>query len=367
MRQMYQAKGNTFAEQYRDLGALFGESIRASVVSLTRKRAYIYQRRKIVAERTLANLRKHRAAEEFVACIGAWAEGACITIEQAMWLMADNLSGCQTVMIRYGSGVALLHSEEDYNDMSSHMTGEQVVSLRDRNERYSCIVYNDLLPGAGLYGWHRNALVGVDTLFLNEEGIENVTTPLLANVVAWIVWRMKSSEATPEKVIAIVETMGELIDGYAINVVAKDSRGSIDGYKITLARSEYRVEKLGQSVGSYMRQVNIVDPAYPKMRYALKPKRMWRGGYKHFLQRLSNIDADVRNYALLAEVKLDSEEVAQVHTKVQKTIYTELAKSYINSNVGAVCVGLIDHSGTSVSCKLNDQQPFDKVEYLDLV
>lgn len=366
MYNIYQAKGLTLEEQYFDVGALFSESIRKSVSYIAKKRSKNYLRRKMVAEKALVNLRVKVLAKEFLSCMEAWARGARITTEQAMWLMADNLSGCQTMMIRYGSGVALLHTEEDFDDMASHMTGEKVVSFKEGSKVSRCLIYNDLMPGAGLYGWKKDLIVAVDTLFLRESGIENVENPLLANVIAWMVWRMSPEEASPGNVLDIAQKMGELIDGYAINVIRK-VQGVSEGYKITLARTENRVEYLGKNDGDYLRQVNIVDPKYPPMQWASRSRQIWRGGYKHFLYRLATIDEHVKSYVSMTSLQLSPTQIEQVHTQIQKTIYTELSEFYLNSNVGAVCVGLIDSESTSVSCKLNDEKPFTELEYIDLI
>lgn len=366
MLKIYQAKGQTLEQQYFDIGKLFGESIRASVKRIARQKSKLSLIRKAVAEKSLINLRTQPIAKEFLSCIGAWAEGASITIEQAMWLMADNLSGCQTVMVRYATGIALMHTEEDFEDMSIHMTGEKVVSFGDEAIVSRCLVYNDLMPGAGLYGWKRDLIVAVDTLFLLEEGIDNVANPLLANVVAWMIWRMSPEKAEPNAILSMVNQIGELIDGYAINVVRK-VEDRVEGYKITLARTESHIEYLSNEVGSYLRQVNIIDPKYTRMKWASPPRRIWRGGYKHFLERLSNIDRDVALYLPLTQQGLVPKDIETTHFQIQKTIYTNLSDAYINNNVGAVCVGLIDKIGTSVSCKLNDQKPYVELEYLDLV
>lgn len=366
MKNIYQAKGQTLSDQYFDLGTLFEESISASVKSIARKRSRLYQVRRMVAEKSLINLRDKPIASEFLVCIESWARGAKITTEQAMWLMADNLSGCQTMMARYGSGVALLHTEEDFVDMSTHMTGEKVVSMYADGEHSKCLAYNDLMPGAGLYGWKKDLIVAVDTLFLREDGIENVANPVLANVIAWMIWRMKPEEVDPEHILALSHELGELIDGYAINIIRKVG-DKTEGYKITLARTESHIEYLGEQSGSYLRQVNIVEPNYPKMDWASKPVNIWRGGYKHFLERLQNIDIHMSRYSFLTSRRLSKDTIELSHFQIQKTIYTELSEAYINSNVGAVCVGLIDDIGTSVSTKLNDNLPFSEVEYLDLI
>lgn len=363
--EIYQTKGMTLTEQYFDVGALFGESIRKTVKSIARRTAKKSLIRKQVAERTFDNLRNNPLAKEFVECLAAWAQGAQISSEQAMWLMADNLTGCQTVIVKYKTGMGLLHTEEDFEDMSLHMTGEKIVSFNDRGNKSSCLVYNDLMPGAGLYGWKKDLIVAVDTLFLKEDGIEQIKNPMLANVIAWMMWRMSPVECEPSKVLELLGSLGELVDGYAINVIRKvDSR--IEGYKMTLARSESRTEYVDQNIGSYLRQVNIVDPSYPPMTYASPARNIWRGGYKYFLGRLATIDEHLSRYRNYLGESIEGKSLRQVHTGIQKTIYTELHDAYINENVGAVCIGFVDELSTSVSCKLNDGQTFNSVEYMDI-
>ena len=67
----------------------------------------------------------------------------------------------------------------------------------------------------------------------------------------------------------------------------------------------------------------------------------------------------------VGEIKLKSEEVEVAHSQIQKLIFGQLQASYINSDVGAVCVGLVDQCGTSVSAKLNDSRDVGVLEYID--
>jgi hypothetical protein len=224
MQNIYQAKGVTLIDQYRDVGALFGESIRKSVHKIGRKRSRLMIVRRSIAERTWRHLQTKSVAQSFCECLVAWSEGANVSPEQAMWCIADNLSGCQTVMARYQSGVALMHTEEEFRDnpnMELHMTKPHTMEFRDGETVLKTLVYNDLLPGAGLYGWKQDMIVGVDSLFLREDGIETVENPLLANVVSWLVWRMTPSEAEPNRIVELVQSLGELVDGYVLNIVRK--------------------------------------------------------------------------------------------------------------------------------------------------
>jgi hypothetical protein len=366
MLNIYQAKGKTLTEQYFDVGTLFGESIRNAVIKISKKRSKQAKVRKMLAEKTLKNLSHKIIAKEFLGCLSAWADGAQITSEQAMWLMSDNLSGCQTMLMRYKTGIALIHTEEDFENISFRMTGEKILSFEDNGNVSRCLVYNDLMPGAGLYGWKRDLIVAVDTLYLREDGIEKIKFPILANIIAWMVWRMSPEEANEKNILQLIDDLGELIDGYVINIVRKVNNVT-QGYKITLARTENRVESIGDKVGDYLRQSNIVDPNYPRMKWALPARRFWRGGYPLFLKRLQTMDEHVRLYAWLAERELTPATINNCHLLIQSTIYNEFGQTYINENVGAVCLGLLDKLGTSVSCKLNDQKQFKELEYLDLV
>ena len=367
MRHIYQAKGTTIVEQYRDVGRLFAPTIQKSVSKLARKRAFLTKRRREVAEKAWLNLQDKTVADEFIQCLTAWSEGASITCEQAMWLMADNLTGCQTFMGRYGSGVALLHSEEEFidvNHIEQHMTDPHTVAFNEDGVVSKSLVYNDLLPGAGLYGWKKDMIIAVDSLFLSEDAIEMVERPLLANVVSWLAWRMKPDEASPEKIVELAGELGELIDGYTLNVVRKIGK-EIEAYKLTLARSEYKIKYLGSEPGSFLRQVNIIDPKYPKMKWALPPKKIWRGGWKYFVNRLKTLDEHAEKYKQLGQVSLTGNDLEEVHKLIQKAIFVDLREAYINLDVGAVCVGLVDQSGTSVSTKLNDDRDVGVLEYTD--
>ncbi len=364
MQNIYQAKGSTLEEQYFDAGHLFGESIRNSVKKIAKRRSEKARIRRQVSEKSLVHLRNNAVCHEFLSCLDSWSRGAGITSAQAMWLLCDNLSGCQTFIGRYKTGVALLHTEEDFENIKAHMTGSHSLSFSYHGELSRCLVYNDLFPGSGLYGWKKNMIVAVDSLFLREDGIEDVSDPLLANMISWLIWRMKPEEAAPEKIFELINSLGELIDGYAINVVRKVGE-KVEGYKLTLARSEMNVEYLGEENGSYLRQVNVVDPKYPKVQWAIPPKRLWRGGWKYFRDRLKAMDLHAKEYVKVGNFDLSTEHLEIVHQILQETIFGKLRAAYINSDVGAVCAGLVDLNSTSVSTKLNDDKSISELEYID--
>ena len=369
MSNIYQAKGETIEDQYRDLGTLFGESIRASVDKLGRKRSRLAMIRKSVAEKSLEHIERQPLCRDFLRCIKAWCQGASINQKQAMWLLADNLSGCQTMMVRYGSGVALMHTEEEFREsahMELHMTDPQTVAIKDGDQVLKTLVYNNLLPGCGLYSWKVDMLIAMDSLFLREDVIGDEEKPLLANMISWMIWRMNPGQADARPIVELVNSLGTLIDGYAINVVRKVG-DKVEGYKLTLARSEHYVEYLEDKPGSYIKQVNIIDPSYPKMQWVLPPKRIWRGGWKYFTGRLKTLDEHAKTYRSVAIQSIESNMLEHVHTQFQRAIFGKLSDYYVNADMGAMCIGLVDNKlGTSVSCKLNDDKDIDGIEYLDL-
>jgi hypothetical protein len=370
MLKIYQAHGSTIAEQYLDVGKLFETTIKYAVLQLAKKRTNASLLRKKVAESAWLNLKTQKKAEAFVNCLVAWSKGAGIKPVEAMWLLADNLSGCQTMIMRYGSGVALLHTEEEFRDATHtemHMTTPHTIVFHVGKKKLMTLVYNNLMPGCGLYGWKKNLIVAVDSLFVREDGIGDVKRSLLSNMISWMVWKMTPKQASPERIVALINSLGELVDGYAINVVRK-VKGKIEGYKLILARNESKTEYLGEAVASYLCQTNIINPSYyEQMKWALPPKNIWRGGWKYFQNRIKTMDGHAHQYAQFARLSLGSKNIKSVHQAIQQKIFGDLRQDYISPDLGAVCVGLVDQAGTSVSCKLNDTKPLLELEYLDIL
>lgn len=368
MSNIYYAQGDTLAHQYRNVGKLFATTINKSVRKIEKSKAKQLKIRRNVAESAWNNIRRNQECREFIDCLKAWSEGAGITPVQAMWLLADNLSGCQTMLVRYESGVALLHTEEEFRDakhVELHMTSPHTIAFGQSGERIMTLVYNNLLPGSGLFGWQRDKIVAVDSIFLKEDGIEEVKKPLLANVVAWMMWRMSPEEASPARIMELVKRLGTLIDGYAINVIRKVG-SEIQGYKLILARDEYRVEYLGNENGDTLVQVNIIEPSKSPMRWTLPPKNIWRGGYKYFMGRLKTLKLHTREYVEFTQYELSEDNLDSVHHKIQAMIFSTLASDYVSDDLGAMCVGFVDsNTGTSVSSKLNDGKDVAVVEYID--
>lgn len=367
MQNIYQAKGTTLSEQYHDVGRLFSKNICDSVKKIAKKRAKLTVIRRQVAERSWQYIQNRDECREFRECLNSWADGAGITANEAMWLLADNLSGCQSFTLRYGSGVALLHTEEEFIDnehIELHMGEPMLVAFDHLGERSCTLVYNNLMPGCGLYGFKDGLITAIDTLFVKEDKVNEVQKPLLANMISWMIWRMKPEEADPTKIVQLIENLGELIDGYAINVVRK-VRDTIQGYKLTLARSQSKIEILGDKPGDYLAQTNLIDPKYPPMTWATPPRNIWRGGYRYFVNRYKTMAKHANLYNAIAQRSLDKTHLALVHQQILKTILFDLKEAYVNDDLGAVCCGLIDNTGTSVSFKKNDEK-YDQIAHLEV-
>jgi hypothetical protein len=70
-------------------------------------------------------------------------------------------------------------------------------------------------------------------------------------------------------------------------------------------------------------------------------------------------------YKEVAVYGLDKAKLANVHLQILKTIMFDLKDAYINDDLGAVCVGLVDQTGTSVSVKKNDEK-YDEIAHLEV-
>lgn len=362
MSNIDKARGNTFVDQYRSVGQLFGEYIQKTKTNNPKKW--------LIAESVLANVASNTKLEKFYRCFCAWVEGAGISQLHGMYLLADNMSGCQTMMVRYKSGIALLHTEEDFNDVQTRMTKPHTIQFDYEGRKLNSLVYNDLIPGAGLYGWQRDMIVGVDSLWLKEDGVDKLKRPILANIIAWLIWQLRPEEADAENVVSMMKQLGSVVDGYAVNVVRRTASG-IEGYKLTFARNDYEIERLWDQPGDNLRQVNIVEPRYAR---AKKPVAVWRHApwrmyvdYRGFLKRLRDMKAHVQLHKQWLQHLLQAEQIETVHRAVQRAVFSNYREAYVSEWMGAMCVGLVDNLGTSVSVKLNDQQPLDALEYVDII
>lgn len=367
MSKIYQAKGLTLIEQYFDVGTLFAKSIRKAVAEIEKKRTSITRKRKLVAEKVWARLYTNPLLCEFGDCLAAWSKGAGITIEQAMWLVADNFSGCQTLMVRYKSGVALLHTEEDFEDPKRRMTAPHTIEFEIDGESVKTLIYNDIFPGAGLYGWKKDLLIAVDSLFLREDDIEKVDYPMLANIVSWLMWRMSVKELDPHEIVVKLSGLGELVDGYVVNVVRKVG-GKVQGYKLSFARHDWEVEKLGKKIGASLRQVNILEPHYVgenRLILQWQAPREQIEDYWAFYLRLQVMGELVKKYEEWFMQELGGKKIHSIHLVIMKLIFEIHRTEFVNHWMAAACVGILDQTGMSVSMKLNDNKPVAQVEYID--
>lgn len=347
--------------QYEDVGRLFAKHLNQPIE--------INHKKMQMVERVLANVRANKRLKKFYDCFVGWARGAKLSEEMAMYLLADNTSGCQTAIVRYASGVALLHTEEDYYDVKQRLSGVHTIEFRDCERRLKCLTYNDLMPGAGLYGWQKDMIVAVDSLFLQEDGIFEIERPMLANIIAWLMWYEKPVQADASSLVSRLETFGTLVDGYAVNVVRRTKDG-VEGYKLTFVRDEWEIENLGEKVGDNLRQVNIVEPRYardkrPVAKYRHAP---WKMAIDHygFLKRLRDMNTHLSNYKNELTKTVQVEQVERVHKAIHRIIFEKYPRYYVTEWMGAMCVGLLDQNGLSVSTKLNDERPVEALEYIDL-
>ncbi|TXH05011.1 MAG: hypothetical protein E6R05_02470 [Candidatus Moraniibacteriota bacterium] len=361
MSNIYRAKGIKLESQYEDVGRLYKKYLN--------KQIEIDHKKMQMVERVLLNVRSHKALNTFYKCFAGWARGAGLSEEAAMYLLADNTSGCQTAIVRYGSGVALLHTEEDYYDVKARMSGVHTIEFSEGGRILKCLTYNDLMPGAGLYGWQKDMVVAVDSLFLSEDGIFNIEQPMLANIIAWMIWYENPTNASAEYLVKKLKPLGTLVDGYAVNVVRR-GRGGIEGYKLTFARDEWEIEKLGSNLGDNLRQVNIVEPQYARNKRPIAKYRHapWKMAIDHygFLKRLRDMNNHLSIYKKIICMELQKDKIAQTHLMIHRIIFEKYPKYYVTEWMGAMCVGLIDNKlGLSVSTKLSDNQPVETVEYID--
>lgn len=325
-------------------------------------------KKRLIAERVLARVRVMPELKKFYTCFGGWVKGAGISEEDGMYLLADNTSGCQTALVRYGSGVALLHTEEDYYDVKARMQKVHTIEFQDQGRRLLTLVYNDLMPGAGLYGWQSGMIVAVDSLFLREDGIEAIEKPMLANIIAWLVWQSMPEEAEAKELIAKLAKLGTLVDGYAINVAVR-TKEKVKGYKLTFAREEWECEHLWEQPGDNLRQVNIIEPRYAR---AKKPVAVWRHApwkmyldYRGFLARLRVMKEHIQAGRRYWTQGIPEGGLRDIHSAIQGQIFGRYAKAYVSEWMGAGCVGLVDlERGTSVSTKLNNGGELGTLEYL---
>ena len=351
-------------DQYEDVGRLFAKALQKEFANPPDPLTVKHQ----IAARILERVQTESIFTEFYACFKAWVRGGGISELYGMYLMVDNLEGCQTMMVRYQSGVGMIHTEEDFNDIKSRMSGNHTIEFKDNGRRLLTLVYNNLIPGSALFGWQKDMLIAVDALFIREEGIENIEKPMLANIIGWIVWHATVDETDHRVLIPKLKRMGEMIDGYAINVVRRIGK-KVQGYKVSFARNDWEVEKLGNKIGSNLRQVNLLEPHYVGENRSIMEWQAPReaiGFYGELMFRLQNMRELAEKYQKWLSVKLEADKVEKIHLYIMYLMFQKYRSDFVNEDMGAACVGIVDSEiGTSVSTKLNDEREITKLEYID--
>lgn len=364
MQSIYHAKGSTIYDIYRDLGSIFAREIHITLSKQKRKHNRNTFIKNEIAKRVWDRIVHNELTHEFVEAVKGWSDGARLRIDEAMLLLADNTSGCQTVIARSKNGVLIAHTEEDFNNISERMTPPQIVSIEYAGIVRSTMVYNDLLPGASLFGWQANQVVAVDSLFLREDGIDKIEKPMLANIIAWMLW-WRSGGYEQEEIRKLIKNLGVVVDGYAVNV-ARITNGEIEAYKLTFTRDEIFSEELKDEPGNYLKQVNIIDPYYqihdyPIAKWQLPPRNIYRGGWKTMTNRLKVIGQVMKIYRPLLNRKIGGDQAT--HELIQHEIFGKLADHFINKDVGAVGVAIIEPKGVTTSIAMVKNIRLDRLEY----
>lgn len=356
---IYNAKGAILEDQYYDVGRLFSGKLRLKDFNQVRVR---------IARKVLATSRNIKMLQKFWSCFSAWCQGLGVSEEVGMSLLVDNNGGCQTLLVRFKTGVGLLHSEEDFDNEETRLVEPQVVCFNDQGRELKSLVYSDLFPGSGLFGWQKGMMTAVDTLYLKEEGIEDIQRPMLANIISWWVWQLRPDEAKSGLIMEKIKDWGTMVDGYAINVARKNGN-NIDGYKITFARNDYEVEDLPQDLGGRLKQVNIIDPEYLKEK---KPIAKWHeapekyeDNYEGYLLRLKLIDEHLNKYKLWLSEPFGKNDHKKIQQQIMKIIFEDLKDNYVGEWMEAMCVGILDINSQSVSIKLNNDSGPDNVDLME--
>lgn len=363
MKHTYTAHGTTLTEQYYDVGRVNAQHIRRNVEKNRRKRSAAHTLRRDLLARIFTRLHTEPVFAEFYRCMMSWARGADITPMEALELLDDN-TGCQTVLARYGNGIALIHTEEELEDIKLRMTDPQIMQFTIDSKQLSTLVYNNLMPGTAVFGWSDTVTIAVDALFLTEDGIYDIRKPMLANIVTWLLWRASHEGLEMEKAVSIVRTSELCIDGYVVNVLHR-SAGTPGAYKITFTREDIETETIGETPGSYLRQLNIIDPAYagkPIARWRLPYRRFYRGYWNYYKERLKTIDRDIAAYLPYTSGTVRDHRSAH-DTLLREIASPSLAPHYLNEVVGAVCIAFADDTTLSVTLGLVEDSHFTETVY----
>lgn len=345
MAKMINLSGKTLAEQYYQAG----------IQQRPRLVKYRFSKqKKEVAARILQRIEREAVFCEFAACFDAWCQGIGISRLRGMCLIADNLSGCQTLMVRYGSGVALLHTEEDFFDIKRRLGEPHTFRFCTDSETYYTFTYCDLMPGAGVWSWGEDYVIAVDSLFLRESKASEVERPILANIVSWIVNLAMARGAELNEIKELIVQQGSSLDGYTLNIVKRDE-GGVTGIAISFGYGYVEEEWLGQGIASHLARVNILpDTATTQLREYQLPEREI-DDYGAFCLRIKRLAEIVEKHKEQIMSELTRETVPIVHQQLLKMVFDKYREDFVNEWMGAVAVALVDsEEGSSVSVKLRE-------------
>lgn len=378
---IYQPKGKTIYEQYRDLGKYFGEEIRSSAVKWFEwlKEDQLLSGEAAIADRIIMALTQFSGlGKEYLGVLGAWAEGAELAevaklygldaLEAAMMMQNDD-AGCQTVMIRVNDGIALLHTEEDDNGPITERVSKAFLAEIDGSVTF---LYNDLLPGGSAFAVDvkRGFAMACDVLRLRtkERGV------CLAKIIGWMVWRL-GNQATPRKLEELVAALSPLVDGYAINVVYRDSGGKPRAYRASIAGRACYIDKLVGEPGGAIKQVNLLDPRVAEANDELRilslseaeinedldPQNRSGGYYGGYLDRLKWMEGLLRELKKYFRQNWSTISPKEIHSRIMEVFgigakeagFDEVGKwNPSNPTVGATMSVFVGSKGASAGINL---------------
>lgn len=361
---VYLTQGETLSKQFEEAGRVHKYFIQKSAAKKRRKWSIAHKERGRVLEKIFQRIKKESLFAEFYACLVAWSKGAEITAHEALQLLDDN-TGCQTVMARFRQGVILIHTEEELEDIEARMTEPKIIGFRAHGKTHYCLVYNDLMPGAAMYAWSDNYAMAADSLFLREDGAGELQKPILANIVAWLMWRQAMKNPKSYEAEKVIRRAGEAVDGYAVNLIYS-RRGELDGYKVSFTRREVEFEYLGKESGAVGRQVNILEPRYIEegreiAKWQLPPRKFYKGYWRYYQERIKRLDHDIAQYQPFLQKNVKGK--GEILKRIIMEITGPLAGHHLNEAVGAVSATMIGSEGAKTAVGLVKKQKLGEIKY----
>lgn len=265
-------------EAHRQLGVKLGGRITEIVEtktaeldpeSLNQELTFAVGIRKFIEAKAGENKPVSARIKEYLDCLQAWGEGANLkrikdfsVLDVAIWLQNDNV-GCQTLLYKGKDEVVyVLHTEEEPTGPVEKQTGKadkpRLVTFKvggaENKKEINSFLYPDLLPGAA-FGWqtdgNRVYFQAVDALFL-----KNPDKPAsLANMLAWLAL----TGGEHDSVENLVKECGPYVDGYAVNIVELNGKGSEPKAKrVLFAHDISSARKFNLREDAYSFQGNLI-------------------------------------------------------------------------------------------------------------